>query len=297
DVSGVIEDLDLLLSEFRRLLAEAEMEYLQPLSGGKDQQLEHLLYDVLLDPAARGAFIDRYRQIEGLYEILSPSPELREHIAAYRKLADLYLMVRNAYGNPTRFHADVARKTEHMIRETAATYGPVRAGKSVEFDLKTLQSLRGEGDNDNATVINLVRAVEKEAEENAQQQPVLLDIAQRAQAILDALEQRALSTRKAMEQITTLVEERAAADAERERSDLDPVTFSIYWHLRGNGFKDAQSVAREIMAAAARFPNHADNADELRQFKAEIYRALMREVAGTKMVGIGDAVLRLLGSR
>ena len=71
DVSGVIEDLDLLLVEFRRLLSVAEGMYLAPISvssraGGKDKQLEHLLYDVLLDPGARQDFIDRYRQIEGL---------------------------------------------------------------------------------------------------------------------------------------------------------------------------------------------------------------------------------------
>lgn len=120
DVSGVIEDLDLLLVEFRRLLTEAAATYLAPLVGGKDKQLEHLLCDVLLDPGARQDFIDRYRQIEGLYEILSPSPELRGHIDAFRKLIDLYLMVRNAYSSPSRFYEDVARKTQNMIRETAA---------------------------------------------------------------------------------------------------------------------------------------------------------------------------------
>src|SRR3546814_14535087 len=91
--------------------------YLAPLGGGKDKRLEHLLYDMLLDPAARQDFIDHYRQIEGLYEILSPSPELRDHIDAFRGLADLYLMVRNAYGSPTRFYEDVARKRweEHSV--------------------------------------------------------------------------------------------------------------------------------------------------------------------------------------
>src|SRR3546814_11018500 len=89
---------------------------------------------MLLDPAARQDFIDHYRQIEGLYEILSPSPELRDHIDAFRGLADLYLMVRNAYGSPTRFYEDVARQTEQMIRETDNSYGPVVTGKTVELD-------------------------------------------------------------------------------------------------------------------------------------------------------------------
>ncbi len=295
DVSGVIEDLDLLLVEFRRLLAEAEAMYLVPLAGGKDKQLEHLLYDVLLDPGARQDFIDRYRQIEGLYEILSPSPELRGHIDAFRKLADLYLMVRNAYGSPTRFYEDVARKTEKMIRETAGSYGPVAIGKTVEFDLKTLLALRAENGDDNATVINLVRAIEHEVEEKAEQQPVLIDIAQRAEAILEALEQRTLTTQKAVEQLELLMQEREQADTAREKLGLDPTTFAIYWHLQGDGLKEPLLVAQEIMVAAARYPNHADSEDERRQLKAEVYRSLLRETSGGKMVALGETVLRLLG--
>src|SRR6185312_9873874 len=224
DVSGVIEDLDLLLAEFRRLLAEAQARYLAPLEGGKDKQLETLLYDVFLAPEVRQEFNDSYRQIESLYEILSPSPELREHIETFQQLVDLYLMVRNAYSSPTRFYEDVARKTEQMVRDMASSDGVVTTGKVIEFDLKTLQALRTEGD-DNATVINLVRAIETEAEENAEQQPVLLDIAQRAAAILDALEQRTIHTQQAIEQLSLLVDEREQADAEREKLGLDPATF------------------------------------------------------------------------
>lgn len=295
EVSGVIEDLDLLLVEFRRLLAEAQARYLGPLAGGKDKQLESLLYDVFLAPEAREEFIDSYRQIESLYEILSPSAELRPHVQAYGELTDLYLMVRNAYGSPTRFYEDVARKTEQMVRQSAVSELPVSTGKTVEFDLKTLHALRAEGGNDNATVINLVRAIEREAEDHAEEQPVLLDIAQRAQAILEALEQRTLTTQQAIEQLELLTREREQSDVEREKLGLDPSTFAVYWHLHGDGIKDALVVAHEIMAAAAKYPNHRDNDDERRQLKSEIYRSLVtRGVDGVQMVRLGDAVLRLL---
>lgn len=172
-------------------------------------------------------------------------------------------MVRNAYASPTRFYEDVARKTEQMVREMASTYAPVTTGKVVEFDLKTLQALRTKGD-DNATVINLVRAIETEAEERAEQAPVLIDIAQRAAAILDALEQRTIHTQQAIEQLSLLVGEREQADAERENLGLEPAIFAVYWHLQGDGIEDALPVAHEIMAAAARYPNHGDNGDERR---------------------------------
>src|SRR3546814_10470395 len=95
-----------------------------------------------------------------------------------------------------------------MIRETANSYGPVVTGKTVEFDLKTLQSLRTDGDDDNATVINLVRAIERAAGEQEDEQPVLVDLAQRAQAVLDALEQPTVTTKQALEQLELLTRER-----------------------------------------------------------------------------------------
>jgi type I restriction enzyme R subunit len=221
---------------------------------------------------------------------------LRGHIDGFRKLADLYLMVLYAYASPTRFYEDVARKTEQMVREQAAVYGPILPGKTIEFDRKTLESLRSDKD-DNASVVNLVRAIESESKDKGEQEPVLIDIAQRARAILDALEQRTIDTETAMEKISALVAERAEADKERKKLGLDPTTFSVYWRLHSEGMGDALLMANEITAAAARYPNHAENEDELRQLKAEIYRSLMREASGAKMVALGEAVIRLLGAR
>src|SRR3546814_21111968 len=120
-----------------------------------------------------------------------------------------------------------------MIRETANSYGPVVSGKTVEFDLKTLQSLRTDGDDDNATVINLVRAIEREAGEKEAKQPVLVDIAQRAQAILAALAQRPVNTKQALEQLELLTRARDEAEGAREKLGPPPATFALYWTLQG----------------------------------------------------------------
>ena len=297
DVSGVIEDLDLLLDEFRRSIVEATKAYLQPRASAKDKQLEHLLYHVFLNQDARQTFIDQYWQIEALYEILSPSPELREHIKAFHRLAELYLMVRTAYGSPTRFYGDVARKTELMIRDKAGSYGPIITGKTVEFDVQTLKALQDRGADDNETVINLVRSIEQEAGNSAEQAPVLVDIAERARSVLEALEQSAIDTQTAMQWLELLMGERAQADRERKELALPPLPFSLYWHLRGEGLKHALLIANEIVATLQSFPNHADNHDELRKFKAAIYRSLMREVSGQRMITLGEAMLRLIARK
>jgi type I restriction enzyme R subunit len=296
DVSGVIEDLDLLLDQFRVLIGEAKLRYLQPKKGSKDKQLEELLYQDFVAEDTRQEFIERYREIEALYEILSPSPELRDHIDTFRQLAEIYAMIRNAYGNQTRFYGELAHKTEHMVREAVASYGPIVAGKQVEFDLKTLKSLQDGGDNENQTVINFVRAIEDEAEDKATELPVLVDIAQRAQMVLTALEQRTINTEQAMAQIEVLVKEREDADAEREKLGLDARTFAIYWQLKKEKLSDPLALANEIIKSVERFPNHVENDDERRQLKAAIYAALLREVSGVTMVRLGEVVLRTVGA-
>ena len=78
DVSGVIEDLDLLLQDFLEKIAKAEKDYLDAGEGGDaDERLERVVYGRFLDPEPRKAFFEAYKEIENLWEILSPSPELR----------------------------------------------------------------------------------------------------------------------------------------------------------------------------------------------------------------------------
>ena len=67
--------------------------------------------------------------------------------------------------------------------------------------------------------------------------------------------------------------------------------------LNKSGLKDPLGIAADIVAALKRFTNHLVNDDELRQLKAAIYAALLKEVSGQTMVRLGDAVLRVVGAR
>ena len=71
------------------------------------------------NPEPRKAFFEAYKDIENLWEILSPSPELRDHIATFKRLAQLYAAVRNAYAEKVGFVADLAYKTRRLVEENA----------------------------------------------------------------------------------------------------------------------------------------------------------------------------------
>lgn len=64
-----------------------------------------------------------------------------------------------------------------------------------------------------------------------------------------------------------------------------------YDELRGYPEAQAKDLAAEIEQAYSRFPNFGDNADEQRQLKAEIYKTLLRVVAGKKMIELADRIM------
>jgi type I restriction enzyme R subunit len=281
DVDGVIEDLDLLMKDFLEKIAKASVDYLDAGEGGDaDERLERLVYGRFLEPEPRKAFFEAYKDIENLWEILSPSKELVDHIGTFKRLAQLYAAVRNAYADKIGFVADLAYKTRQLVEQNATQDGLGRLTKSVTFDVKTLEALRSDKGSDEGKVFNLVRGLQKEIDDNAEAAPVLQPLKDRAERILKDLENRNTTGLAAMDLLAALATEKDAASKAAKDTGLTPKAFAAFWALRENpALKssgiDALELAREIEKLLARFPNAKVNSDEQRQLRASLYRPLI----------------------
>jgi type I restriction enzyme R subunit len=281
DVSGLIEDLDLLLQDLLAKIEAARAEYLE--SGGQgstDQRLETLVYGRFLDPEPRKIFFEAYKEIEALWEILSPSPELRDHITTFKHLARLYATVRNAYADRVGYVADLAYKTGQLVKENVEQFGLGRMVKTVTFDVKTLDGLRGEPGCDEGKVFNLVRGLQKEIDEGSEAAPVLQSLKERAERILKDLEHRQTTGLAAMDKLSALAREKEAAMKAARESGLSGCAFGVYWRLKddavlGGAGISAMGLAKETDCLLARFPNARDNTDEQRRLRAALYRPLL----------------------
>jgi type I restriction enzyme, R subunit len=299
DVSGVIEDLDILLGDFKRRIEAAKAEYLQVHIGdGSDERLERVVYGRFLDPEARKLFYETYKDIENLWEVLSPSPELRDDIEAFKQLAGLYAAVRNAYADKPETHADLAYKTQRLVEQSALQSGLGRLTKSVTFDVKTLEALRGEKGPDEGKVFNLVRGLQKEIDDDANAAAVLQPLKDRAERILKDLEDRKVTGLAAMDLLAALAAEKDTAMKAAAESGLSMRAFSVYWMLRDDGRLKAANIsalefAREVETLTAKFPNAAVNDDEQRLLRANLYKPLLAlgKVDRTRLVDLIVATL------
>ncbi len=281
DVSGVIEDLDVLLQDFQKRIAQAKRDYLDAdTKDTPDERLEKLVFGRFLKPEARKTFFEAYKDLETLWEILAPSPELRDHIEAYKQLSLLYAAVRNAYAEKIGFIADLAHKTRRLIEENASQQGLGRLTKNVTFDVATLRALRGEKGSNEGKVFNLVRGLQHEIDENQAMAPVLQPLKVRAERILKNLEDRTTTGLAAMDQLAALAAEKEKTMKDARDSGLSARAFGIFWLLHDDAAiqragLDAMALAKEAETLLASFPNAAVNADEQRRLRAALYKPML----------------------
>lgn len=273
DVSGAIEDLDMLLEDFLKRIAQAKQDYLKPDAGGTpDERLERLVFGRFLTPEARKTFFENYKEIKALWEILSPDPALCDHITTYKQLSQLYATVRNAYASKVGFVADLAYKTRRLIEQNAEQHGLGRLTKSVTFDMATLTSLRDEVGSEEGKVYNLVRDLQREIDENPATAPVLQPLKDCADRIIKNLEERKTTGLAAMDQLAALAAEKDAAMQAARNSGLSPRAFAIAWVLREDAAIkalgiDAMTLAKDAEALLGRYRNALMNADEQRRLR------------------------------
>jgi len=295
-VSGVIEDLDLLFDKFSELMSGPAREYLQLCQGPMDDKTVERALETVSEIERREAFYKLYKQMETLYEILSPSPKLHDFIDDFGCLSLLYQIVRNAFRKKTLLYGDIARKTEMLVREKAQTYGLETTLPAVKIDEKTLDAIKESGSPDKAKVINLVNNIRKTVLEDGDSNPFLKPIGDRAEAIMDAFDERQDTAEAALRKIETLIREVVDAQKQKQETDLDETTFSFFWTLRKEDVAQPKRTAVVIGAIFERFPHHADNAAELRQLKAELYKALLPLVGKDRMFAVVERLLRAVAT-
>ena len=291
-VSGVIEDLDLLLIRFRELMAGAAQPYLELCRAPVDDKAVEKAIDILANQEKREAFYKFYKQLETLYEILSPSSRLRDFVDDFGRLSLLYQIVRNAFRKRTLLYGDVARKTELLVRERAESYGLDTTLSTVKIDERTLDAIKESTKSDKVRIINLVNSVRKTVLEDGGSDPYLKPIGDRAEAIMAAYDERQETTEEALKKVESLVREIVEARRVREETGFDQTTFSLFWALKHKDLADPEGTAVLVRAVFDRFPHHQHNAAELRQLKAELYKTLMPLLGKEGMIPVVEQLLR-----
>ena len=291
-VGNAIQNIDVLKTRFAVLMEQAR-PFLELCAGPIDDKAVERAIEGFEDKERREGFYKLFQELETLYEIISPDVFLRPYIEDYGKLSALYQIVVNAFSKKVALIRDLMKKTEDLVKRSAIGTGLDAVMKPVRIEENTLNALKSSDSGEPPKVINLGRSLIGTISEEAEQQPYLIQISERTEAILEAYDDRQLSTQSALEQLARLMEEYLQAKREREKTGFDGNTFALFWLVKQAGADDPVGLAPKLEAAFRKYPNYRDNVDEERELKAELYKLVLPAVGKEAMVTVVKRMLEL----
>ena len=275
DVEGAVEGIDVLQDRFRDLLDEGRRTYLLITAGRVADKAVEAVLEHFRDKEVRRQFYVFFRELEDVYEILSPDAFLRPLMADYGSLAEMYQVVRANYERGVSTDREFLRKTAALVRKHTEAKGIVGAGKVHRLTAETLTQIAGNDEPDAVKVFNLLRAVRQASDEEGAKEPYLLDIVTRAEEVLVAFGDRQRTTRDALADMLKIVEQLRTARQEREASDLSPEAFAVSGFLKQEGVAKADEVARQVATAFAGFPHWRTSRRQEQDLRKALYAALL----------------------
>src|SRR3989449_11182132 len=97
-VASVIQNIDVLKQLFATMMKEQAPDYL-PFAKGWDDKAKEKAIAHFEDKDRRGNFFKWVRQLQNLYEVISPDAFLGPFIDDYLSLGELYALISNAYSD------------------------------------------------------------------------------------------------------------------------------------------------------------------------------------------------------
>ena len=228
------------------------------------------------DPERRKEFFKEYKEIEMLYEIISPDAFLRPFIEDYATLSNIYLVVRNAYTRRVYVDRDFQKKTNELVqRHIGASLGEPET-EYVVIDRSTIETIKEKAEGKATKVINLIKAIQKEAGDQSDD-PYLLAMADRARAVQEAFEARQVSTEKALEQLFTAIAANEQRKKEQAAKGLDSLTYFMLSKFTDESIPNPETVAAKVREAFEKHPNWRTSEAEMREARQQVTFAIFSE--------------------
>ena len=295
EINAIVKDIALLKQLFKAKMESKAPAYLALVTRDfNDKDVDNLI-EHFRDKERRKEFFKEYKEIEMLYEIISPDAFLRPFIDDYRTLSSIYAVVRNAYAKMVYVDRAFQAKTNDLVRtHIGATMAADKRAEFVAIDKSTIETIKESQKGDATKVINLVKSIEKTAENNSDD-PFLVALAERAKIVQESFEDRQTSTADALAELLKEIEKNEQRKKEQAAKGLDGLTYFVLCKLTDDQIANPEQVSRRISGEFARFPNWQRSEAELRELRKQVTFAVFAEEDDLeKVTATVDALFNLL---
>lgn len=274
EINAIVKDLALLKQLFKAKMETKAPDYLRLIrSNFNDKDVDNLI-EHFRDKGVRKEFFKEYKEIEMLYEIISPDAFLRPFIEDYTTLSSIYAVVQNAYAKKVYVDRAFQKKTNELVQKHIGSTIAETVPEFFAIDRSTIETIKQRHEGDATKVINLVKAIQNTADKNSDD-PFLIALAERAKAVRESFEDRQTSTADALADLLKEIERNAQREQQQQAKGLDSLSYFVLTRLSEEKIADAEAITNRIRDAFNEFPNWRRSEGELRELRKKVTFALV----------------------
>jgi len=275
-VAGKLQDIYLYTVDDLKSVVDENLR-------GREQAAEAAL-EHYRDEEIREGFYLFFRELQDLYEIISPDPFLRKFMDDYQRIADLYALLRAAFDAGKPVDRELANKTARLVQEHTETGAIHDSVEVFEIGPDALERIAESDQSDTVKVFNLIKSIAQKIQEEAGKAPYLLSIGERAELIAEAFKLRQLSTQQTLEQLKELIREINEAERKQAEKNIAGEPFAVFYLLKAEDVPEAaaEAAARQVAEDLRRLPHWHTSDQQERELRRKLY-ALLDEI-GVKSV-------------
>lgn len=274
DVKSVVKDIALLKNFFKKKMDDTAPKYLKIIEGKyTDKEIDKLI-EHFKDKSKRKEYFKFYKEIEMLYEIISPDAFLRDFIDNYKSLTQIYYIVRNAYAKNIYVDKEFQRKTVDLVKENVGIENLEGTTEIYILDKNTIEVIKDNQKPDNIKVINLIKSIEHYAKEHSGDL-VLTSVKEKAQAIQENYEDRIITTETALEILEALVKEALEKEEIKKQKGQDDLTYFFASKLNEYGITNSDNTANSFSKHFSKYPDWKISESQTRELRQDLYLELL----------------------
>jgi len=277
EINAIIKDLKLLKTLFKNKMEQQASSYLSLIQNNfNDKDVDDII-EHFREQERRKAFSKAYKELEMLYEVISPDAFLRPYMDDYATLSSIYEVIRKAYSKRVYVDKALQRKTDELVQKHIGTTAIATVTDFVEINAQTLEVIKDKQGGETTKVINLIKSIEKTAEENPDD-PFLIAMAERAKIVQEKFENRQSDTQEALDTLLKEISQNEQRKKEQAKRGFDSLTFFVFQTLQDAGIDNPEAVSNQIKKAFIEYPNWRISEAELRELRKEVTFAIFAEI-------------------
>ena len=274
DIEDVVQDIEVLKKSFSEKIGAMKSEYLERLSENKPDRVVSEIVEIFSDVNTRQRFYARWRELEDMYNIISPDEFLRPYLDDFEKFARIFNILRMYYDNRQRPDMDLSEKTAQLVRENTSI-GEFKPPKSTyRINDETLSKIKTDHETDRERILSMINSILNEVAQNLLKQPYLISIGERAEQIAQMYGQGQESSENTAKELESLIREMNEACKEQNTMKMSPDIFSLYWLLKNKGIKEAEKISTAMSSVFLKYSKWRTNPRQERDIRLELNRAL-----------------------